>query len=56
LINYILNEEKQNEELVNITTTLLRSIIEIDSGFLGDFILSELKESEIKNQNLIIKK
>ena len=47
LINYILKEQRDNEELVNIVTKLLRTILETHSNILGDHVLSELKDDEI---------
>lgn len=39
-----MKEEKKNENIVLIATKLLRNILEIDSGYHGDFVLSELDE------------
>ena len=47
LINYILKEQRDNEELVNIVTKLLRTILETHSNILGDHVLSELEDDEI---------
>lgn len=44
LIQYVLTWERQNQRLVNITTKLMRSFLEIEAGFFGDFILSEMDE------------
>lgn len=54
LINYILKEERDNEELVNIVTKLLRTILETHSNILGDHVLSELDDDEILNPGAII--
>ena len=53
LIYFTLKEEKKNETIVIIAVKLLRNILEIDSGYYGDFILSEISEDKMINVNAI---